>query len=145
MHTSVVSSVPKFLADPQELDLEIATPCVFEKVAHLLLVRAVELVSARQVVRLVLSCQSTREILPRNRLVLKSGSEKFFLLMKQSSSSPFEQNIQCISRSMCGKLNSFLRSMKLLAKDLPQFETVSVGDLERPARGRRERHHRRVT
>ena len=43
--------LPKFLVDPQELDLlperiSITVPSVFEKIAHLLLVRVAELASA---------------------------------------------------------------------------------------------------
>ena len=56
------------------------------------------------VVRLTISCQCANKILPRNRFILMSGSEKFSLLMNQRTSSRFEL---C---SLCNQLNSFLRS-----------------------------------
>ena len=59
---------------------------------------------------LTISCQSNDNILPRNRFILKSGSTKFILWMKQSTSSPFAQIIQSFSCSLCNQLNNFLRS-----------------------------------
>ena len=63
-----------------------------------------------QVCGLIVVCQSTDKILPRNRLSFMSGSEKFSLLMRQSTSSRFALNIQSFSCSLCNQSKSFLSS-----------------------------------
>ena len=107
--------LPIFLADPQELVLlpgkiEGTDPCVFEKIAHLLLVRAVELEFAHYNCAPHSFLPSTDKLLPRNRFILMSGSEKLSLLMMQSTSSRFALIVQSFSCSWRYQLNSFLRS-----------------------------------
>ena len=94
------------------------------------------------IVHLTISCQNTDKILHRSRFVLMSGSEKFSLLMKQSTSSRFALIIQSFSCSLCDQLKSFLRSKNCLvnpestygdtviAKDSPRSGTGSDGDCE---------------
>ena len=92
--------LPKFLADLQELDLlpekiSITVPSVFEEIAHLLHVRAVELASAH--------CNCSRFILTR-------GSNKFSLLTEDSTSNRSALIVQSFSCSLCNQFNRFLRS-----------------------------------
>ena len=50
--------------------------------------------------RLIISCQSTEKIMPRNRFVLMSGSQKLPLFMNRRTSSRFALNIQSFSCSL---------------------------------------------
>ena len=94
------------------------------------------------------SCQTcictlkiVRLILPRSRFVLMSGSEKFSLLMKQSTSSRCSLNTHSVSCSLCNQWNRFLGSKNCqntlwLCARIPWLaETVSDGDLEHSACG----------
>ena len=59
-------------------------PLSLKKIAHLLLVRAGEIASARYSCAHYGFLSNTDKILPRKRFVLMSGSEKFDLLMSES-------------------------------------------------------------
>ena len=83
---------PKFFAGPQELDL---------------LPGKIELTVSSDIV-FVRLWKSTDKISPRNRLIMMSSYEKFYLMMKQSTSSRFALNIQSFSCSLRNQLNSFL-------------------------------------
>ena len=110
---------------------------MFEKVAHLLLVGAVELVSAR----LILSYRSTDNILPHNCLVLMSSSEKT-LLAEAKHVEPVRAVHSQHLVLVVNPIEQFLEVQELLvkpegtcwgtavAKDLHLSETVSDGNID---------------
>ena len=99
-----------------------------------------------EIVYLVVSCQCVDQVFPRSRHMLMSGSKKFSLLMKQSTSSRFALNIQRFSCPLCNQLNSFFEVQELqvhfegmvretvTAKD-SHSDLVLAGDCEHFRRG----------
>ena len=97
--------LPKFLADPQELDLlpgetEKNRSLSLRKSRICFLCELSNLYLHIIIVRPTLPCQNTEKILPRNRFISTSSSKKFSLLMQQSTSSHFAHNIQSFSCSL---------------------------------------------
>ena len=100
-----------------------------------------------EIVYLVVSCQCVDKVLPRSRHILMSGSKKFSLLMKQSTSSRSALSIQRFSCPLCNQLNSFFGVQELqvhfegmvretvTAKD-SHSDLVFAGDCEHFAGGR---------